>query len=179
MSISRLSILLILGYAQILYAAGDKVGTFNGVLSFGGNAFSGPKPIQDAYDIGFNFQGGFGYTFSPNLTLYPILISVEQFAASESFVDDFLVLSFTPFAMFSLNNEQNVNPHLIFGGGLYRTEADNTDTNFGLFYGVGSEFALGSTVSLLSQVRFHYIINDDSPRYADFNFGIIKYIGTY
>ena len=179
MSISRLSILLILGYAQILYAAGDKVGTFNGILSFGGNAFSGPKPIQDAYDIGYNFQGGLGYTFSPNLTLYPILVSVEQFAASESSVDDFSVLSFTPFTMFSLDNEQNVNPHLIFGGGLYRTDAGDTDMNFGMFYGVGSEFALGSTVSLLSQFCFHYIYNDNSTRYADFNFGIIKYIGTY
>ena len=162
-------------------ASGDKVGTLNGSIFLGGNAISA-EPKRDFYNIGLSFQGQVGYTLSSNLTLLPVVLTYAKFSESEitsgNSTDDLTSFSFSPSFKLSMDNEQNINPFLIFGGGLYRT-SDRTDskTKFGFNAGIGSGFAINDQVSLSVQTRFHNVFSDDFT-FVDFTFGVNFYIGT-
>lgn len=173
------------------FAAGDKAGSFNFSALFGLSKPVHPSEYGNNYSMGYDILGQFGYTFNSKATILPILMEYQSSKAKEKlsgrlFSGTFSSFSFTPSLMLGANNEENVNPFFLMGMGLYWRSYDQyqsginktiKNTNFGINLGGGLEFSLSDKVSLISNVKYHYVFNPgDRIGCISFSVGVNYYL---
>jgi hypothetical protein len=164
---------------QAASAAGDKVGTIS-VSVIGGPAIVTTDSLKDVYDIGWSLEARVAYTLSPNFAVVPLRGHIARFSTADDAppgAEKLSVSSFVPSVLISLDNEQNVNPYLLVGGGLYHHNAESDATDLGIDVGAGVEFAIGSAAALDFEARLSMIQDVEIEFAPIINFGFTYYFG--